>query len=167
MWVWRAERKEWLLSMFVYVNVCCNGNLRWQTEEHRHMFVCHATMRLLGAWRQREGGKRRRFLGRLFRTCMYKYPWKATFREPANQLTNQPTSHTQCQTFHNPHFPPHFLYFFPATRFDFISTCYLPSFTSKLGNITDSSCWLSITYALWSACFLKKETSFSWNRLIL
>lgn len=91
----------------MYVNVCMrNGNLK-----NIGVFVCNATMCLLGAWWKGWGGKWRRFFGRLFRSCMYKYPWKATFREPANQLTNQSHTHTQYQTFHIPHFPPHFLYF--------------------------------------------------------
>lgn len=123
------------------------------------MFVCHATMRPLGAWCWGWGGKWWRFLGRLFRTSTYKYPWKAIFREPANQLTNQ--SHT-LPDIPQPSFPPTFPLFSPSSNSNllwFHINLLSAPFYKQMGNITSFSCWLSITYALWSACFLKKKNT--------
>lgn len=140
--------------------MCHNGNLRWKTwREYRHMLVCQSTLASTrGVVEGGQGGKQRRFLGHLFRTCMYKYPWKATFREPANQL-NQPAnqSHT-VPDIPQPSFPPKtFPRFLTASPFDSISTCYLPSFTSKLETLQVLVAGSPITYALWSAFFFFKR----------
>ena len=127
--------------------MCHNGNLRWKTwHEYRHMLVCQSTLASTrGVVRVGHGGKQRQFLGRIFRTCMYKYPWKATFREPANQL-NQPAnqSHT-VPDIPQPSSPPpkNISLIFNSISLWFHFNLLSAHFYKQTGSITTSSCWLS------------------------
>lgn len=131
--MWRVEWGERvLMRMLMYMCVCHNGNLRWDSKEYRDMFFCHAAKRQLEPcwWGEElsDSGFLGVFLGLVCINILESHIWRAS--QPA---ASQPVAHfaRHSTTLISPHISSTFSPTSTATLFDSISTCYLPSFTRK------------------------------------